>query len=87
MPAPATPNVVMVPVKRFDLNLTLQDDILTPLSQMADKLAADAAQGKVDPAIQAHAQQASTLAAQLRDVVGRIHAIDPTLLVPGALKP
>jgi hypothetical protein len=38
MPPSDAPNVVMVPVKRYDINLTLHD-ILTPLMQMSANLA------------------------------------------------
>ena len=61
MPPPDAPKVVMVPVKRYDINLTLHD-ILTPLTQMAQAGQAPSA----GPDVQQHVQQLSDLAGQLR---------------------
>jgi hypothetical protein len=81
MPPSDAPNIVMVPVKRYDINLTLHD-ILTPLTQMSASLA-QAVPGPVPGSdIHQHVQQLSDLARQLRDVVDRINAADPRLLAP-----
>ncbi|HEX3398694.1 MAG TPA: hypothetical protein VHT74_00065 [Acetobacteraceae bacterium] len=77
MPPPDAPKVVMVPVKRYDINLTLHD-ILTPLTQMAQAGQAPSA----GPDVQQHVQQLSDLAGQLRDVVNRLNKVDPSLLAP-----
>jgi hypothetical protein len=86
MPTPETPNVVMVPVKRFDVNLSLQD-IMTPLTQMAAKLTTVAPTNPAEIELHAHIKDLSDLAAKLNDIAGRIHAIDPSVLAPGANLP
>jgi hypothetical protein len=86
---PTTPdarNVVMVPVKRFDINISLPD-ILTPLSQMAARLTESTPAATHDSALHGHVNELSDLAAKLKDVVGRIHAIDSNLLAPGPSRP
>lgn len=81
MPPPDATKVVMVPVKRYDINLTLHD-ILTPLTQMAQAAQAPSAGSDVHQ----HVQQLSDLAGQLRDVVNRLNALDPSLLAPAPRK-
>lgn len=90
-----TPPVIMVPVKKYDVNLTL-DDILTPLTQTADHAAPPAAGAGPDevsrlavtgsaaanPELAQHLQTLSQLASQLKDVVSKINQIDPTVLAP-----
>jgi hypothetical protein len=75
-----TPQITMVPVKRYDINLTL-DDILTPLTQTASRLNTTGTVGAAtDPAVAQHLQTFTDLVTQLKDVVARINQIDPTLL-------
>jgi hypothetical protein len=75
-----TPQIIMVPVKRYDVVLTL-DDILTPLTQTAASLNAAGMIGAgVDPQIAQHLQEFTDLVTQLKDVVGRINQIDASLL-------
>ena len=73
------PNVVQVPVKRYEVNLTMHD-ILTPLTQMSANLAQAVPAPVPGSDIHQHVQQLSDLAGQLREVVNRINAADPTLL-------
>jgi hypothetical protein len=75
-----TPQIIMVPVKRYDVVLTL-DDILTPLTQTAASLTTAGMLGPgADPQIAQHLQQFTDLVTQLKDVVGRINQIDASLL-------
>ena len=75
----ATPQITMVPVKRYDINLTL-DDILTPLTQTASQLNGGRVGAALDPEVAQHLQTFTDLVTQLKDVVSRINQIDPTLL-------
>jgi len=76
----ATPQITMVPVKRYDVNLTL-DDILTPLTQTASRLNTGGTVGAaMDPAVAQHLQTFNDLVTQLKDVVAQINQIDPSLL-------
>jgi ABC-type transporter Mla subunit MlaD len=85
------PKIVQVPVKRYDVNLTL-DDILTPLTQLGARRAqerATSAEGATSAAsseIDQHLQQLSDLARQLKDVISRINQADPTVLAPTSPK-
>jgi hypothetical protein len=76
---PEKPPVVMVPVKRYDVTLTL-DDILTPLAQTAANLNEAKFASAADPTVAAHLQKFTDLVSQLKDVAGQIDSIDPTLL-------
>ena len=74
------PNIVMVPVPRVEVTLTL-DDILTPLIQTASQLAqAGQTQAEfraaLDPQVTQHLQRFT----ELREVVQRINQVDPSLL-------
>jgi hypothetical protein len=80
------PPVVMVPVKRYDVTLTL-DDILTPLTQTAANLAQANIGQVADPTVAAHLQKFTDLVSQLKDVAGQINAIDSTLLASKAGPP
>jgi hypothetical protein len=76
-----TPEVIMVPVKRYDVTLSL-DQILAPLTQTAANLQAA---GLVDPAapdseVAKHLQTFTDLVSQLKDVTGQIDGIDSSLL-------
>ena len=87
------PKIVQVPVKRYDVNLTLED-ILTPLTQLsAHRAQQRAASVQSSEAVQSaeavqssemdqHLQQLSDLARQLKDVISRINEADPTVLAP-----
>jgi hypothetical protein len=82
MPAADPPKVIQVPVKRYDINLTL-DDILTPLTQMSARLSAQAKAAYAPGSdVHQHVQQLSELARQLKDVIDRINKADPSLLAP-----
>ena len=85
MSTPDTPNVIMVPVKRYDINISL-DQILTPLTQMSASLAQKTAAPAPGSDLHQHVQQLSDIAHQLKDVVGRINAADSSLLAPGPTK-
>ena len=91
-----TPEVVEVPVKKFEVNITL-DDLLTRMSEQAGRVAqariAAAGQGEVAARAAAaqpeggqpsdatqHLQRLSELAAQLRETVSQINQLEPTLL-------
>jgi hypothetical protein len=81
MSTPDKPNVVLVPVKRYDINLTL-NDILTPLTRMGANLVPGRGVAAPGTDLSQHVQQLSDLAQKLRDVVGHIDAADPSLLAP-----
>jgi hypothetical protein len=75
-----TPQVTMVPVKRYDVTLTM-DDILSPLSQTTTHLnTAGMVGAATDPEVAQLLQQFNELVSQLKDVVTKINQIDPTLL-------
>ena len=75
-----TPQITMVPVKRYDVNLSL-DDILTPLTQTASQVNSDSRVGAaLDPEVVQHLQTFTDLVTQLKDVVAHINQIDSTLL-------
>jgi hypothetical protein len=78
MPEDETPEVVMVPVKRYDVNLTI-DDILTPLADIKSRLDSSAA-GADSPQLEPHLLRLSELASQLKEVVGQINRINPDVL-------
>jgi hypothetical protein len=85
MSTESTPQVALVPVKRYDVNLTL-DDLLTPLTQTAAKLT-QAGPGAAAPELAQHLQTLSDLAGQIKEVVGKINQIDPTMLAPTPQQP
>ena len=74
-----TPQVTMVQVKRYDITITL-DDILTPLTQTAANLTQGRVGAALDPEVAQHLQTFTDLVTQLRDVVQKLNAIDPSLL-------
>ena len=97
MSTESTPQVAMVAVKRYDVNLTL-DDILTPLTQSAGKapeagpgttggVAQPGSGAAANPDLAQHMQTLSALAGQLQEVVSKINQIDPTLLAPTPRQP
>jgi hypothetical protein len=74
----------MVPVKRYDVTLTL-DDILTPLKETASQLARAGQReptlaAALDPQIVLHLQRFTELVTELSEVVARINQVDPNLL-------
>jgi uncharacterized coiled-coil protein SlyX len=71
----------MVPVKRYDVNLTL-DDILTPLMAKAGTSPQAGSGAAANPELAQHLQTLSALAGQLKDVISKINQIDPTMLAP-----
>ena len=93
MAAEDTSQVVMVPVKRYDVNLTLED-LLTPLAEAASQQPQPGPGGAVahavtpsNPELAQHMQTLSQLASQLKDVVSKINQIDPTVLAPKPSQP
>ena len=83
MPDDGAPKVIQVPVKRYDVNLTL-DQILTPLSQIATRHADGGAASLTATNLAQQLQQLGDLARQLKEVAGQIDAQDPTVLAPTA---
>jgi hypothetical protein len=74
------PKIVMVPVKRYDIELSIED-IMTPLTAFANK--ANVGQAiATSPEVQPHAAKLSDLAQQVLDVAKRIQAINPDILSP-----
>jgi hypothetical protein len=86
MSAESTPQVALVPVKRYDVNLTL-DDLLTPLTQTAARLTQAGPGAAATPELAQHLQTLSDLAGQIKEVVGKINQIDPTMLSPTPQQP
>jgi hypothetical protein len=82
MAANETPEVTLVPVKKYEINLTL-DDILTPLTQINSR-PIETGDAAAHPDLAAHLQRLSELASQLKEVVGAVNRIHPTLLAPQA---
>jgi len=74
--------IVQVPVKRFDVNLTLQD-IMTPLTAFAQQ-AHVAQAAAATPEVQQHAADLAGLAQQVLEVANKINAVAPHLLSPTA---
>ena len=77
---PVDPKVVMVPVKRYDVNLTIED-IMTPLTAFVNQTHV----GQViasSPDMQQHAADLSGLAQRVLDVAKKIEAISPNILSP-----
>ena len=78
------PDVVMIPVKRYDVSLTLED-ILVPLTQTANHLT-QAGQTQpelraaLDPAVAPLLQRFTDLVTQLKEVVEQINQTDPNML-------
>lgn len=75
-----TPEVTMVPVKRYDVNVTL-DEILTPLVEMSNRQVPTATGAQMTQ-LEPHLRRLSELARQLKEVVGEINQIHPALLTP-----
>jgi hypothetical protein len=75
-----TSHVTMVPVKRYDVTLTM-DDILTPLAQTTTHLnTTGIVSAATDPEVTELLQRFNDLVSQLKDVVNQINQIDPSLL-------
>lgn len=73
------PTIVQVPVKRYDVNLTL-DDLLTPLIELSARRAQEKVASAEISEVDQHVQQLSDLARQLKEVISRINQADPTIL-------
>jgi len=74
------PEVVQIPVKRYDVNLTMQD-LMTPLTAFAQQShVADAAAST--PGLQQHARELADRAQQVLDAANRVIALAPHLLAP-----
>lgn len=74
------PKITMVPVKRYDLDLTIED-IMTPLTAFVRQTHVGEAVAN-SPDLQQHAERLSGLAQQVLDVAKRIEAISPNILSP-----
>jgi hypothetical protein len=74
------PNVVQIPVTRYDVNLTLQD-LMTPLTTFAERHGTAPALANT-PGAQQHAADLANLARQILTVAGHIDAVAPHLLAP-----
>jgi len=85
-PASDKPPVTMVPVKRYDVTLSL-DDILIPLTQTAANLTQANIGSSQDPAVAEHLQKFTDLVNQLKEVTGHLNTLDPTLLASKAGPP
>jgi hypothetical protein len=72
------PNVVMVPVTRHDVNLSIED-IMKPLTAFANQPRVAQAAAAM-PDVQQHAAQLAGLAQQVLDVANRLKAVEPSLL-------
>lgn len=86
MPPPDAPKVVMVPVKRYDINILLED-ILAPLAKMSANLDPDKTAPVPGSDVHQHVQKLSDLARQLHAVVDRLNSADPTMLASTPPKP
>lgn len=74
------PDVVMIPVKRYDIELSIED-IIRPLTEFVSKVNVGQAIAS-SPDMQQHAEKLSDLAQQVLEVANRIKAISPDLLSP-----
>ena len=74
-----TAEIVEVPVRKFEVNLTL-DDLLTRLSERANALAASGTQDAPDPELAQHLRDLGELAGQLREKLGIVNQINPSML-------
>jgi hypothetical protein len=72
-----TSKIIMIPVKRYDVKLTL-DDLLAPLAKNADNLTKT--RGNISAEVAPHLQKVSDLASQLHEVITQINRLDPSLL-------
>jgi hypothetical protein len=78
--ADKSPQITMVPVKRYDVTLTL-DDILTPLTQTTTHLnTAGLIAEPENPDTAQLLQRFTELVSELKEVVNQINQIDPSLL-------
>lgn len=85
MPDEPAEDVTMVPVRRYDINLSL-DQILAPLADIASRQAS-LAQGPERARLEPHLSRLSELASQMQEVVRQINEIHPALLRPGGERP
>lgn len=74
-------HVIQIPVKKYEVNLSLHD-ILTPLTQLSNRLAQGAAPPTPGSELHKHIQDLTDLTKQLIDVVTRINDANPSLLSP-----
>jgi hypothetical protein len=70
------PEVVVVPVKRFDVNITL-DDMLTRMSEQADRFASPESGEDLAPEIVERLRRLSAVAGELRS---ELRQIEPSVL-------
>ena len=68
--------VVVVPVKKYEVNITL-DDLLSKISEQAGSMAAAGDQEALDPETAQRLQRLSELAGQLRAEMG---AVEPSVM-------
>lgn len=65
------PEVVVVPVKKFEVNITL-DDLLTKMSEQADSMAAPDSGEGLEPDVAERLQRLSQLAGQLKAELSQV---------------
>jgi hypothetical protein len=82
MPEDESSGITMVPVKRYDISLSLEE-ILTPLAELAGRQGA-LLSGPEGAQLEPHLRRLSELAGELKEVVRQINAINPALLAPRA---
>ena len=80
MPEDESSEVTLVPVKRYDVNLTL-DEILTPLVELAGRQAAGLSGAELAQ-VEPHLRRLSELSGQLKEVARQINEINPAVLAP-----
>jgi hypothetical protein len=68
-----TPEIVDVPVKRFDVSFTLED-LLARVSEQA------AGEAQADPEVAENLQRISELARQLKDELAHVNQVKPSVL-------
>jgi ABC-type transporter Mla subunit MlaD len=79
-------DLIMVPVKRYDVTLSM-DDILGPLTQTADNLNKAGLVSDPSSEVAQHLQTFTDLVNQLAEVTRRINELDASLLVSKAGPP
>ena len=71
-----TPEVVVVPVRRFDINITLED-MLTRMSEQAGRMASPESGENLAPEVVERLQRLSAVAGELRSELSQI---EPSVL-------
>lgn len=85
MPEDDSSEITLVPVKRYDVNLTLEE-ILSPLVELAGRQAA-LLSGPDLARLEPHLRRLSELSGELKEVVRQINEINPAVLAPHRRQP